>query len=369
MSEANSISLCMIVRDEEDVLGRCLESVYDLVDEIVIVDTGSQDGTKEIAAAYTERIFDFTWIDDFAAARNAAFAKASCAYCMWLDADDVLLAADRQKFKDLKAGLGAQVDVVMLPYNVGFDAQGNVTFSYYRERIIRNNGTMCWQGAVHEAISPKGQVIYGDCAVTHWKLHPSDPDRNLRIFEGLLAKGELLEPRQQFYYGRELYYHKQYERALAVFEAFLADGRGWLENKLDACRHAALCLYGLGQRQRALAALLHSFAYDLPRAEICCDLGRHFVEEEAWEQAIYWYQRALDCQRRDASGGFVQQDAYGYLPCLQICVCYNRLGRNIEAAAYNERGAQFKPDCPAVAYNRAYFAALQNEAESEPGNC
>ena len=63
MSEANSISLCMIVRDEEDVLGRCLESVYDLVDEIVIVDTGSQDGTKEIAAAYTERIFDFTWID------------------------------------------------------------------------------------------------------------------------------------------------------------------------------------------------------------------------------------------------------------------------------------------------------------------
>ena len=95
MSEANSISLCMIVRDEEDVLGRCLESVYDLVDEIVIVDTGSQDGTKEIAAAYTERIFDFTWIDDFAAARNAAFAKASCAYCMWLDADDVLLAADQ----------------------------------------------------------------------------------------------------------------------------------------------------------------------------------------------------------------------------------------------------------------------------------
>ena len=65
----------------------------------------------------------------------------------------------------------------------------------------------------------------------------------------------------------------------------------------------------------------------------------------------------------------MQQDAYGYLPCLQICVCYNRLGRNIEAAAYNERAAQFKPDCPAVAYNRAYFAALQNEVESEPGNC
>lgn len=65
----------MIVRNEEDVLGRCLASVSDLVDEIIIADTGSTDRTKEIAAQYTEKIFDFPWIDDFSAARNAAFAK------------------------------------------------------------------------------------------------------------------------------------------------------------------------------------------------------------------------------------------------------------------------------------------------------
>lgn len=70
-----SISLCMIVRDEEAVLGRCLESVAPAVDEIIVVDTGSMDGTKAVAAAYTDRIFDFAWVDDFAAARNASFAK------------------------------------------------------------------------------------------------------------------------------------------------------------------------------------------------------------------------------------------------------------------------------------------------------
>lgn len=86
----NTISLCMIVRNEEDVLGRCLASAADLMDEIIIVDTGSTDHTKEIAAEYTEKIYDFPWIDDFSAARNTAFSKANCDYCMWLDADDIL---------------------------------------------------------------------------------------------------------------------------------------------------------------------------------------------------------------------------------------------------------------------------------------
>lgn len=86
-----SVSLCMIVKNEEDVLARCLESVEDLVDETVIVDTGSTDRTREIAARFTNRIFDFPWRDDFAAARNESFAHASMDYCLWLDADDVLL--------------------------------------------------------------------------------------------------------------------------------------------------------------------------------------------------------------------------------------------------------------------------------------
>lgn len=59
------ISLCMIVKNEEKILARCLDSVADLVDEIVIVDTGSTDATKKIAANYTDKIYDFTWVDDF----------------------------------------------------------------------------------------------------------------------------------------------------------------------------------------------------------------------------------------------------------------------------------------------------------------
>src|SRR5690242_19973198 len=72
-----TISLCMIVKNEERTLARCLDSVNGIADEIVIVDTGSSDRTTEVAARYTDRIYAYAWEDDFAAARNASFARAT----------------------------------------------------------------------------------------------------------------------------------------------------------------------------------------------------------------------------------------------------------------------------------------------------
>lgn len=85
-----TISLCMIVKNEEDVLERCLRSAEGVADEIIIADTGSTDQTKEIARRCGAKVYDFVWKDDFAAARNFAFSKATCDYLFWLDADDVV---------------------------------------------------------------------------------------------------------------------------------------------------------------------------------------------------------------------------------------------------------------------------------------
>ncbi len=96
-----AVSLTMIVRDEEKSLPRCLASVRGLFDEIIIVDTGSTDRTKDIARWFGAKVFDFEWIDDFAAARNAALDHATGDYAFWLDADDVISHADRKKLEDL----------------------------------------------------------------------------------------------------------------------------------------------------------------------------------------------------------------------------------------------------------------------------
>ncbi len=80
----------------------CLSYVQDLVDEIIVVDTGSEDATKEIAAKMTDLICDFKWVNDFSAARNFTFSHATKDFILWLDADDVLLEKDRAVFKSAK---------------------------------------------------------------------------------------------------------------------------------------------------------------------------------------------------------------------------------------------------------------------------
>ena len=109
-----TISLCMIVKNEEEVLERCLNSLKGLMDEIIIVDTGSTDSTKEIAARYTDKIYDFSWCDDFAAARNFSFSKATQEYIYAPDADEVLDDTNRRRFMMLKAALLPEIEIVQM---------------------------------------------------------------------------------------------------------------------------------------------------------------------------------------------------------------------------------------------------------------
>lgn len=351
-----TISVCMIVKNEEAVLAHCLESADKIADEIIVVDTGSSDRTKEIAAQFTDKVLDFAWEDDFARARNFSFAQATMDYCMWLDADDVLLSEDVEKILTLKQTLDPQTDIVMMRYHTGFDENGKPSFTYYRERLIRRTSGYCWEGPVHEVITPAGHVIYSDAAVTHRKTGHGDPDRNLRIFEKLLAKGEKLDPRQRFYYARELYYHSRFQEAADAFRAFLDSGEGWIENNIDACRQLAYCYYGLKEDREALRALLMSLEYDSPRAETCCDIGGHFFGRERYREAIFWYDQASRCKRNDTTGGFILPDCYDYIPYLQLCVCYDRLGDSTAAEKYNEMAAVCRPGSVEVAANRRYFA-------------
>ena len=90
-----TISICMIVKNEEKHLARCLDSIADLAEELIIVDTGSTDRTKEIAAKYNARIYDFKWNGDFSDARNFSFSKATKEYIYQADADEVLDETNR----------------------------------------------------------------------------------------------------------------------------------------------------------------------------------------------------------------------------------------------------------------------------------
>ena len=353
-----TISLCMIVKNEEDHLARCLDSVAELVEEIIVVDTGSTDRTVEIASNYTSKVYSYEWKDDFSDARNYSFSKASKDYCMWMDADDVLEEAEHDRFIKLKQSLPPETDIVMMKYHTSFDEAGKPSFSYYRERWIRNSGQYRWIGAVHEVIPPNGSVVYSDLAICHRKMGAGDPDRNLTIYKKMIADGQILEPRQQYYYGRELYYHKQYKEAASELEQFLLSEEGWVENKIEACSICAKCYFELGQERAALMALLRSMSFDVPRAELCCEIGKYFLEQGNYQNAIYWYETALNTPKSEYASGFVLPDCYDYIPFLQLCVCYDRLGDQKKAEEYNEIAGSCKPYSEAYLYNKRYFGSL-----------
>src|SRR3989338_6646287 len=96
-----TISLCMIAKNEEKHIEECLNSVKDIVDEIIIVDTGRTDKTKQIGKKFNAKIFDFKWVDDFSAARNKSLKHATKDWILVLDADEVVESIDLNKIKEL----------------------------------------------------------------------------------------------------------------------------------------------------------------------------------------------------------------------------------------------------------------------------
>jgi len=355
-----TLSLCMIVKNEHDTLARCLDCVRDIADEIIIVDTGSTDDTKEIAKKYTDKVYDFEWCYDFAKARNFSFSKATKDYIMWLDADDVILEEDREKLKILKKILTPDIDMVMLKYNLNLDENGIPALSYYRERIVKRSKGYTWVSPIHEVIPQRGKVLREDIAITHKKLHPSDPKRNITIFEKMLEKGVKLDSRQTFYYARELMYAQRYDESIKWYEDLLNTPDAWVENKISACLDLYAIYLELDNKTLAFNSLLKTFEYDKPRAEICCKLGQYFISKKNYNLAIYWLNVALNDKYDISSGGFFTKDYYDFVPLIELCVCYYYLG-NIELAIeYNEKAGHVKPNDINYLNNKAFFETVKN---------
>lgn len=140
------LALVMIVRDEAATLARCLESARGLVDEIVVLDTGSSDATVEIARGFGAQVHHFTWCDDFAAARNAALDHASSAWNLVLDADEWLAGATPEAIAGFLSGPPA---VGLLPVASEFELQGRVesAVSWIARLLPRE---VRYAGRVHE---------------------------------------------------------------------------------------------------------------------------------------------------------------------------------------------------------------------------
>ncbi|MGL5675360.1 MAG: tetratricopeptide repeat-containing glycosyltransferase family 2 protein [Cellulosilyticaceae bacterium] len=344
-----TISLCMIVKDAKKTLKVCLDSVKDIVDEIIIVDTGSTDETKQIAKGYTDKIFDMQWENDFAKARNISFSYATKDYIMWLDADDVIEKEEGNKLKALKTLIDEKTDVVLMNYYVDFDKKGNVLLSYYRERLIKRALGAKWVEPVHEVLEVKGNMIYSDIYITHTG-RSTGKTRNLEIYEGYLKAGNSLSNRGTLYYGRELFENKQYEKARQIFEGILENQSSNGEECANACLMIAYCNKSL--KEVSLPILYESFKYTEPRKEICYEIAEYYMEEGVYEKAIFWYELTLDLPENIHKISAQYYDYDKYLPHLGLCRCYALMGDIEQAIYHNEEAGKVKVNDYVVLRNR-----------------
>ena len=187
-----TISLCMIAKNEEKDLANCLNSVKGIIDEIIIVDTGSADKTKEIAKKFNARIFDFKWIDDFSAARNESIKHATKDWILVLDADETLgkerlnIIKELIKDKENDAFLFLQKNYTNETSIAGFVSEGHKKngkgyagwYGSFIARLFRNKKGYQFEGTVHELVEPSIEAKKGNISAANVTLHHygnSDP--------------------------------------------------------------------------------------------------------------------------------------------------------------------------------------------------
>ncbi|MCR8645622.1 glycosyltransferase family 2 protein [Paenibacillus sp. N1-5-1-14] len=354
---AITISVCMIVKNEEKTIGRCLKCVTSWADQIIVVDTGSTDRTVEVAKRYTDEVHHFQWIQNFAVARNYAFSLAQMDYIVHLDGDDVISRDDIRKMEILKETLDPTIDVLTMPYILARDGTGNITSSVRHNRMVKRSRDFRWHGAVHEYLAVYGNIVESDISIIHKSIE-HDADRNIQIYEKMRAENTPFTPRDTLYYANELCDHQRFVEATAQYEHFLTLEYTWVEDQIHACGKIADCYYALGRFDDSLVAAARSFVYDLPRPTMCCKIAFVHLHLQKYALAAFWYELAIEQKDRVDVQGFVDHAAHSWLPHLQLCVCYCYLGLYEKAKFHNEKALEYHPTHPSMLHNRTYLKSI-----------
>lgn len=330
----------MIVKNEEDFIGRCLDSVKNVVDEIIIVDTGSTDKTIEICRSYNARVERFNWNESFADARNYGLEKATGDWIIWLDADEEL-----DKIDSLKLFKGNHFDdfdllTIRLVNYYGDEIDKDNTTDVAHTRLFRRSTGIKFINKIHETLNiiniPQERIGHLDIKVYHYGylngvVEKKDKyERNMKMLKRQLNEGENV-PWTHYYIGMEHYRKQEFEKA---FERANLSIKGFLELKklppsmVYKLKYSALI--AMGSFEGAWpgiekAILLYPDFVDLRffKGVILYALGKYEQSQQAFEECIEMGEENINYLILHGVGSF---QAWYYKG-----LCQQKLGRIDEA--------------------------------------
>ena len=265
------LSATLIAKNEKQNVRRCLASIWDSVDEVVVVDTGSDDGTLGECLRYAKsrkqtaklKTATFKWCDDFAAARQAADDLATGEWLIWCDMDDTVVGLD--KLREMAAAAPEDVCAFFTRYRYAEDGDHNTISELWRERVVRNDGTK-WQGRLHEHklfFNHQGQIVRVVPEIAEWIHHRDHTqrtgERNLRILEAW-DRDEPGNPRIIHSIAMEYMGDERHQDAADMFARYLSLPGEPPDRRAQATRHMCVMLMILNRPDQAKAAAMQSFA-------------------------------------------------------------------------------------------------------------
>lgn len=331
-----TISLAMIVRDAAADLSRCLQSALAEVDEIVIVDTGSRDGTLNIAKSFTNKTYFYKWNDDFSAARNFAISKCTGQWIFSLDADEVL-DSQSGNLRQLIANT-PEAEAFLLPL-LFYAGVNDERFSVVR--LFRNTAEYRFAGKIHEQviITAKSNVVAtGDAPVIRHKL-VTGRDRNIKGHRNLemLCQAVSSEPGNgylKYYLGVEWLRFRRFEKALTCFQESIAIiSSDCLIFRGPLVRYLVDCLKFLGRQEEAFAICCHECEINPVYTDIFFDAGAILEEMGQFKEAIEYFCKAIELGVPPLVL-YHSQGTENFLTCYHLGFCHEKIGCHELAERY-----------------------------------
>lgn len=332
------LSLCIIAKDEETNIAKCLDSIVEYVDEIIVVDTGSKDKTKAIALKYTDKVFDYVWKNDFSAARNYAINKASNEYILVVDCDEVIEKIDLDELNiliDRKPKLVGRV-LIINEYS-----RKGVTYRY-KERLSRLFAKSYYNyvGTIHEQITPiddiEIQAINIPITIKHIGYDGDLEVRKKKTMRNIeLLLDELMltpnDPYILYQLGKSYYMEEDYINSCKYFsEALYVDLDINLEYVQDMVENYGYSLLNLEQYETSLQ-LLNIYDEFSKNADFIFLVGLILMNNMRYEEAINEFFKATTMQQSKMEG------VNSYLAYYNIGVIQECLGNIQEALKYYKR--------------------------------
>lgn len=304
------ISVCIIAKNEEANIELCLSSLAPYGFEIVVVDTGSTDRTKEIAAKYTDRIFDFEWINDFSAARNFSLQKASNNWIFMIDCDEWIESIDieemnyfRKKCPDI-AGSVTRKNITSSPDGIG-------VYNDRTERLFSRKHYY-YTGTIHEQLTPKHskdfQTLLLDTTIGHSgyllteKGYIEKAKRNLALlFQQMVENPN--DPYVYFQIGKSYQAIEDFQKAALFFEKALSFDLDYSLAYVNmlVTQYGGVLLF-LEQNEKALAVFQKVYSSLCHSADFVYVMGRIYLANHMYEEALDEFQKATTFEFSNDAG-------------------------------------------------------------------